>query len=68
MRLPARLAKLEAASRSSRFVIMFRRHDETDEQVTARWRAEHPGEDPDAAGVGVIIVTWVGGAPCVEPT
>jgi hypothetical protein len=59
VRLPARLARLETAKRNDTFIIMWRHHTETNEQAEARWRAEHPGEDPKRAGVRVIMVRWV---------
>jgi hypothetical protein len=58
VRLPARVAKLEAVNRNSRVVIMWRHHRETDEQAKARWRAEHPGQELEGGGITVIIVGW----------
>jgi hypothetical protein len=58
VRLPARLAKLEAAHRDSRVVVMWRHQSETDEQAKARWLLEHPGQDLEGAGLTVMIVGW----------
>ena len=54
-----RLAKLEAASRPDGGVIVMWRHvDEPESAAVDRWRKEHPGQDPDAAGLKVIILRW----------
>lgn len=59
MSLNSRLAKLEEAARPDGGVIVMWRHvDETDAQAVERWRQEHPGQDPDAPGLKVIILRW----------
>ena len=63
MRLPARLAKLEAVHRNNRVVVMFQHETETGEEAKARWRAQHPGEDLEGAGLTVIIMRWCNPQP-----
>jgi hypothetical protein len=29
----------------------------------ARWRVEHPGEDPDMAGLKVMLISWLDPQP-----
>jgi hypothetical protein len=38
---------------------MWRHVDETNAQAVERWRQEHPGQDPDAPGLKVIILRWL---------
>jgi len=63
MRLPARLARLEADGRERRVILMWRHHTETNEQAKARWLREHPGEDLEGPGLKAIIVGWAAPAP-----
>ena len=58
MRLPVRLAKLEAVYRKDRVVVIFRHETETVEEAKARWQAQHPGEDLEGTGLTVIILQW----------
>jgi hypothetical protein len=57
MNIRARLDRLEDAGKPG-VIVMWRHHSETDEQAKDRWKAAHPGEDPDRAGVRVILVQW----------
>ena len=36
---------------------------ETSEQACARWRVEHPGKDPDKAGLKVMLISWLNPQP-----
>lgn len=60
-RLHARVSLLEAAKGGGGVTIMWRLHDETDEQAVARWRQENPGEEPHE--LNVIIVRWADPLP-----
>jgi len=54
-----RLAKLEAAAQPDGGVIVMWRHvDEPESAARDRWCREHPGQDPDAAGMKVIVIRW----------
>lgn len=66
--LSQRLAKLEAASRPDGGVIVMWRHvDEPDSAAKERWQSEHPGQDPDATALKVIIVRWTDPIPGEQP-
>jgi hypothetical protein len=52
-----RVAKMEEAGRGG-VLVAWKYSGETDEQALARWRVEHPGEDPDKAGQ-VVLVSWL---------
>jgi len=67
VRLPARLAKLEAERRDGRVIVLWRHHTETDEQAKARWRTEHQGEDLESAGLKVTIIGWADPEPDMGP-
>jgi hypothetical protein len=55
--LRARIEKLESRTRPG-MVIMWKHHSETDEEAKARWKRENPGQDPEAAGIQVMLVRW----------
>jgi hypothetical protein len=60
MKLTSRVSKLEATNGGG-VTVMWRHHYETDEMARDRWRAEHPGQEPDA--LRVILVRWVDPSP-----
>lgn len=55
--LAARVTKLEERT-SSAVVVVWKHHTETDEAAKDRWKRENPGQDPDAAGLRVILIRW----------
>jgi hypothetical protein len=57
-----RVAKMEDAGRGG-VVVAWRYFGETPEQALARWRVEHPDEDPDKAGQKVVLVSWLDPQP-----
>ena len=58
----ARIDKLESHAKPG-IIVMWRHHTETDDQAKSRWKAEHPGEDPDRADTRVIMVRWADPQP-----
>ena len=56
-----RVAKMEGNSHS--VVVAWKYSGETSERAWARWRVEHPGEDPDKAGLKVMLISWLGPQP-----
>lgn len=56
MRLESRVEKLEAATGSGKVTVMWKHHDESNEQAIQRWQDQHPGEDPEE--LRVMIVRW----------
>jgi hypothetical protein len=40
-------------------VVAWKYSGETSEQAWARWRVEHSGEDPDKAGLKVMLISWL---------
>jgi hypothetical protein len=44
-------------------VVAWKYSGETSEQAWARWRVEHPGEDPDKAGLKVMLISWLDPQP-----
>lgn len=65
MNLSNRLSKLEAATDGGGVTVMWRHHKETDDQAIARWRAEHPGQEPEE--LKVIIIEWSDPQPDGRP-
>ena len=61
MNLSTRVSKLEAATDGGGVTVMWRHHDETDEMARDRWRAEHPGQEPNPQKV--ILVRWADPSP-----
>jgi hypothetical protein len=59
-----RVAKMEGGSRG--VVVAWKYSGETSEQAWARWHVEHPGGDPDKAGLKVVLVSWIDPAPSAE--
>ena len=57
-----RVAKLEGNSQSG-VVVAWKYSGETSEQAWARWRVEHPGEDPNKAGLKVMLISWLDPQP-----
>ena len=57
-----RVAKMEEAGRAG-VVVAWKYSAETSEQACARWQVEHPGEDPDKAGLKVILISWLDPQP-----
>ena len=57
-----RVAKMEEAGRGG-VVVAWKYSGETPEQAWARWRVEHPGEDPDMAGLKVMLISWLDPQP-----
>jgi hypothetical protein len=60
--MQGRVAKMEEAGRGG-VVVAWKYSGETDELALARWRVEHPGEDPDKAGQKVVLVSWLDPQP-----
>jgi hypothetical protein len=60
--MQGRVAKMEEAGRGG-VVVAWKYFGETSEQALARWRVEHPGEDPDMAGLRVMLVSWLDPQP-----
>jgi len=58
--LVRRLSQLEASRRDGGVIVMWRHVDEPESAAKERWCMEHPGQDPDAAGLQVIILRWSG--------
>ena len=56
--LRRRLDKLEGRT-APELTVVWKRHDETDDAAKGRWRREHPGRDPDAAGSRAMLVQWM---------
>jgi hypothetical protein len=48
----------EARAHESAVIVMFRHSTETEVEAIERWRAEHPGQDPDRPGARVLMVQW----------
>jgi hypothetical protein len=53
-----RVTKLEVNGQSG-VVVAWRYVGETSEQAWARWRVEHPAEDPARARLKVILISWL---------
>ena len=60
-----RVAKMEDAGGGG-VVVAWKYSGETSDQAWARWRVEHPGEDPDKAGQKVMLVSWLDPQPDAE--
>jgi len=56
-----RVAKMEGGRRG--VVVAWKYSGETSEQAWARWRVEHPGEDPNKAGLKVMLISWLDPQP-----
>ena len=56
-----RVAKMEGGHRG--VVVAWKYSGETSEQARARWRVEHPGEEPDKAGLKVVLISWLDPQP-----
>ena len=56
-----RVAKMEGGRHG--VVVAWKYSGETSEQAWVRWRVEHPGEDPDKAGLKVILISWLDPQP-----
>ena len=65
MRLPVRLAKLEADTHERRVIVMWQQYWESEQEAKARWLRDHPGEDLEGAGIRAFIIRW--GVPEPEP-
>jgi hypothetical protein len=61
--LQGRVGKLESVARHRGTVIVWRNHDETPKQATARWRAANPGEDQ---GAHIMVIGWGDPTPAAE--
>ena len=57
----SRVAKIEGGRRG--VVVAWKYSGETSEQAWARWRVGHLGEDPDKAGLKVMLISWLGPQP-----
>jgi hypothetical protein len=60
--MQGRVAKMEEAGRRG-VVVAWKYSGETSEQAWARWRVEHPGVDPDMAGLKVMPIRWLDPQP-----
>ena len=56
MNIWQRLEKLEAGDSSRYPPIVWRNHDETEQQALSRWCADNPGVDPRA---DITFVSWL---------
>ena len=63
--MQGRVAKMEDAGGGG-VVVAWKHIGETSEQALARWRAEHPGEDPAKAGQKFVLVSWLDPQPSAE--
>ena len=66
MRLPARLAKLEAGCRDRRVIVMWQHYWESEQEAKARWLRDHPGENLKGAELTLFIIRWAEPEPEVE--
>jgi hypothetical protein len=53
-----RLEKLEAEGRSGVPIVIWQHYEETSQAAVARWKRNHPRQDPDATGLRVMIIKW----------
>jgi hypothetical protein len=56
------VARIEKVGRGG-VVVAWKYSGETSEEAWARWRVEHPGEDPDMAGLKVMLISWLDPQP-----
>jgi hypothetical protein len=56
MNIWQRLEKLEAGDSSRHPPIVWRNHDETEQQARARWCADNQGEDPETE---LMFIGWL---------